>query len=284
MVSVALRRSSNKPAMAARAVWRGGTAFTWSYGVGLRPANGPTSGPTKSTGWISAIREWADTYEVRPSAVRPAERLTCHPEMMYAGRIDLVAHVSNRLSIVEMKTCAPENLDAAIRKPFSHMQAAMLGTAEQICLRRPVAALLLFVTPDRAFTMCEAQATSAGVAASVERYRELSSLQSRLRGPEPTKQNSETIGASRMDSIGTSRTLGTTRRRPATFTRSYTSSRVRGRTRRSMKRSRSDAMAIAETSTRSDALRAGVLPSIVTEDASVRHTFAGVRHRYASVA
>jgi hypothetical protein len=75
------------------------------------------------------------TYDPKPVAV---ERLVCHPEHRYAGRLDLLAGVEGALTLVDYKS-NPKG----VVYPEAHVQAAAYSIADHRCGGEPVERVLL---------------------------------------------------------------------------------------------------------------------------------------------
>lgn len=75
------------------------------------------------------------TYDPKPLAV---ERLVCHPEFRYAGRLDLIAGIEGALTLVDYKS----NPKGAVYRE-AHVQTQAYAMADHRCGAEPVERVLL---------------------------------------------------------------------------------------------------------------------------------------------
>lgn len=85
--------------------------------------------------YITGAARFLWQYQPEPIAI---ERLVCHPEFGYAGRLDLIASVMDVPTLLDFKT----NAEGSIY-PEAHVQATAYAIADERCGGEPVQATLL---------------------------------------------------------------------------------------------------------------------------------------------
>lgn len=157
----------------------------WANGA-LERASVPVAGRSI----VSALDDWADSYGATPVA-GSAERLTCHPELRYAGRID--CHVLDARGaewLVDFKTTtAPELVrDRPELRMSDHLQVAMLLLAQERCGRRCEGGLIVYLGEDGAHSWIETLADPEAARAAAEWGRARDRLRDQLRSPRRAEQ------------------------------------------------------------------------------------------------
>lgn len=122
--------------------------------------------PEDWRGYMQGAAAFLFEYDPQPVAV---ERLVVHPEMRYAGRLDLLARVRDRLTLLDFKT----NPKGTVY-PKAHVQATAYAIADERCGGEPIEAVMLVgIAADGTFNVVPGVDGSKLWATSLDHYREL---------------------------------------------------------------------------------------------------------------
>jgi hypothetical protein len=125
--------------------------------------------------WMQAAAAFLWDYDPQPLEV---ELLVCHPEFGYAGRLDLIANVDGRVTLLDFKT----NAKAAIRAN-AHIQATAYELANERCNGPHVdRSLLVGISDHGAYQVVERVEAAKTWGAALALYGELKRLQRALNG------------------------------------------------------------------------------------------------------
>lgn len=122
--------------------------------------------PAEDRRYAAALMSWAEEHEMIPDP-NSSERLTCHPELDYAGRIDCQVHDAggNRV-LVEFKT---RDVTAIGRRPevgaADHLQLGMLLLAEARCGDACSRGMIVYLGEDATYASISCRANSTMVEA-----------------------------------------------------------------------------------------------------------------------
>lgn len=150
--------------------------------------------PVEHRPFVAAFLEWADESGVRP-VPGTANRLTCHPELLYAGRIDCHVHdeSSGEDLLLELKTKNDSELSDPLLGMTDHLQLAFLMHAEQRCHAPCDRGLIVYLDQSAGHmaVACEADAEMVAAAAAWAPLRDR--LRSHLRTKRVQRQTAKTI-------------------------------------------------------------------------------------------
>lgn len=91
--------------------------------------------PVEYRGYLQGVARFLWERDPKPIAV---ERLVCHPEMNYAGRLDLIAEVDGARTLLDYKS----NPKGAVY-PEAHVQAIAYAIADERCGSAPIERVML---------------------------------------------------------------------------------------------------------------------------------------------
>jgi len=133
--------------------------------------------PDEHAPYVHAAAAFLWQYDPRPLAV---ELLVCHPELGYAGRLDLIAEIDGAATLLDFKTNPAGRI-----YPEAHVQAYAYELANERCAGLDIERTLLVGIGDSgAFQVVEGVDTAKTWGAVLALYGELKQLERRLGGEE----------------------------------------------------------------------------------------------------
>lgn len=106
------------------------------YSLTGDPPN-PADHPVEHWGYLQALSRWLLHADPEPVAI---EQLVAHPDLGYAGRLDLRAHIGGLLTTVDLKTQENAGLYST-----AHLQVGLYELAAQRCGDEPASLLTCVV-------------------------------------------------------------------------------------------------------------------------------------------
>lgn len=125
----------------------------------------PSDHPLDHYGYIRALTRFLLAYDPEPLAV---EQLVVHPELGYAGRLDLIARAAGRRVLFDAKTS-----EKCAVYERAHYQGLMYSLADVACGGEPVDAVEIAVfAANGEFRVMECAASEAKVLAALRHWQE----------------------------------------------------------------------------------------------------------------
>lgn len=122
----------------------------------------PADFPMMARPWVQgAMRAW---LAMNPKLIA-AEEMVCHPELMYAGRPDLIATVSGKRTLIDYKTGKGKVYDAA------HYQTRLYAMALRFFDLEPEEILIVGIDDQGSFELIRCEATEADALALLHTFK-----------------------------------------------------------------------------------------------------------------
>ncbi len=135
-------------------------------------APNPADHPADHRGYIRGLVRWLLWAERHGLEVEATERLVAHPELRYAGRLDLRARLHGLSRVIDLKT----NRHGRVWDDH-HFQPVAYAVADEACGAEPVHdCLIVAVGPDGSFEQMRACSDPADFMAVLDMYRRLARL------------------------------------------------------------------------------------------------------------
>lgn len=146
--------------------------------------------PQEWHGFVRALARFLNAYDVEPD-VDGLERLVCHPELGYAGRLDVRARVNGVPTLLDLKTNTRGQVYAE-----HHLQTVAYAMADERCgAEAPNSILILALGSDGRFEVHEGQGTPAMWRSVMNLYHQQVALAEAVRKAAPTRVIVEPLAA-----------------------------------------------------------------------------------------